>query len=113
MTQANLGNALFALGEMETATTTLAEAVEAYEASLQEFTRERNPLDWAGALACQGVNLSLIAERTSDPTVAETAVNKIETAFETLRVSGHSPWETYCKAQLPKARAVRERLKKR
>ena len=46
-TQNNLGNALRRLGERETGTARLEEAVAAYRAALEERTRERVPLDWA------------------------------------------------------------------
>ena len=47
MTQKNLGNALLRLGERESGTARLEEAVAAYRAALQENTRERVPLHWA------------------------------------------------------------------
>ena len=47
MTQNNLGNALATLGERESGTARLEEAVAAYRAALEERTRERVPLDWA------------------------------------------------------------------
>jgi hypothetical protein len=46
-TQNNLGIALRRLGERESGTERLEEAVAAYQAALQEWTRERVPLDWA------------------------------------------------------------------
>src|SRR6266852_5860184 len=48
ITQNNLGNALWGLGERESGTARLEEAVAAYRAALEENTRERVPLDWAG-----------------------------------------------------------------
>ncbi len=39
---------LTTLGERESGTARLEEAVAAYRAALEEFTRERVPLDWAG-----------------------------------------------------------------
>ena len=47
-TQNNLGNALRSLGERESGTARLEEAVAAYREALKERTRERVPLDWAG-----------------------------------------------------------------
>ena len=44
MTQNNLGNALSMLGERESGTARLEEAVVAYRAPLLEWTRERVPL---------------------------------------------------------------------
>jgi len=46
-TQASLGTALFHLGERESGTAKLEEAVVAYREALKELTRERVPLDWA------------------------------------------------------------------
>ena len=47
MTQNNLGTALAHLGERESGTARLEEAVAAYREALKERTRERVPLDWA------------------------------------------------------------------
>ena len=44
-----LGNALQALGERESGTARLEQAVKAYQAALLEWTRDRVPLDWASA----------------------------------------------------------------
>jgi len=44
-TQNDLGNALQRLGERESGTAQLEEAVAAYRAALEEMTRERVPLD--------------------------------------------------------------------
>ena len=46
MTQNNLGNALQSLGERESGTARLEQAVEANRAALEEYT-ERVPLHWA------------------------------------------------------------------
>jgi len=47
MTLTNLGDALSRLGERESGTARLEEAVAAYRDALKERTRERVPLDWA------------------------------------------------------------------
>ena len=47
MTQNNLGTVLQSLGERESDTARLEEATEAFRNALQEYTRERVPLDWA------------------------------------------------------------------
>ena len=47
MTQMNLGNALFRLGERESGTARLEEAIAAYRLALEELTRDRDPLHWA------------------------------------------------------------------
>ena len=62
-TQNNLGNALWTLGERESGTARLEEAVAAYRAALQERTRERVPLDWAATQSNLGNALSVLGER--------------------------------------------------
>jgi hypothetical protein len=76
----NLGNALATLGERESGTVRLEEAVAAYRAALEEGTRDRVPLDWAVTLGNQGVAMRFIAERRSDPALARQALGQIETA---------------------------------
>jgi len=46
-TQNNLGNALRTLGERETGTARLDEAISAYRNALREYTRELVPFKWA------------------------------------------------------------------
>jgi len=106
-----IGNALERLGERESGTARLEEAVAAYRAALEEWTRERVPLNWAASFGNQGVALMLIADRTNDASVAETAVQQIETAYETTRAGGDEQLSAVFEAQLPKARAIRDRLK--
>ena len=55
----NLGLALQRLGERESGTARLEEAVKAYQAALEEWRRDRVPLDWAmtrttSASRCRG-----------------------------------------------------------
>jgi tetratricopeptide (TPR) repeat protein len=110
-TQNNLGNALAMLGERENGTARLEEAVAAYCEALEERTRERVPLEWAASFGGQGVAVMLIAERTGNSAKAEAAVEQIQTAYETLRAGGHEPSAAYYQEQLPKAQAIRDRLK--
>ncbi len=70
-TQANLGTALSMLGERESGTARLEEAVVAYRAALKERTREHVPLQWAMTLGNEGVTLRMIAERKQDLALAE------------------------------------------
>ena len=111
MTQHNLGNALRALGERESGTARLEEAIAAYGAALEELTRERGPLRWAASFGNQGVAMMLIADRTNGGALAETAVKQIEAAYETLREGGQQQWAAFYERQLPKAQAIRDRLK--
>ena len=61
MTQKNLGNALLTLGERESGTAKLEEAVHAYRAALEEYTRERVPLDWAVSFG--NMSFAMITDR--------------------------------------------------
>ncbi len=109
-TQMNLGVVLKMLGARETGTARLEEAVAAFREALQERTREHVPLDWAICTGNQGVALMLLAERRSDPEMAKLAVQQIEAAFTTLRDGGNVPSSAYYESQLPKARALAEKL---
>src|SRR5262245_17675009 len=108
--QNNLGSALRKLGEREGGTARLEEAVAAYRAALTEYTRERVPLQWAMSTGNQGVALKVLAERTGDARMAVRAVAQIDIAFTTMRNGGHAPLAAYFAAELPKARALVERL---
>ena len=109
----NLGNALQTIGERESGTARLEEAVAAYLAALEERTRERVPLGWATTTGNQGVAMMQIADRTNDAAMAETAVAQIESAYAMLRDGGHEAWAPSYQHQLPRAQAVRDRLKRR
>ena len=112
-TENNLGSALATLGERESGTARLEEAVVAFRAALEERTREQVPLEWAASFGNQGFAMMLIADRTNDGVLAETAVSQIQTAYEALRDGGQQQWAANFKAQLPKAQAIRDRLKGR
>ena len=110
-TQMNLGNALGALGERESGTDRLNEAVAAYREALKEYTRARVPLDWARTTGNQGVALMRLAERQKDQQMAATALRQIEAALEVMRAGGHAPDTAYYESRLPEARALVDRLK--
>jgi len=82
MTQNNLGLALFRLGERESGTTRLEEAVVAYRAALDERTRERVPLDWAVTQNNLGLALARLGDRESGRARLEEAVAAFRTALE-------------------------------
>src|SRR5262249_52300493 len=110
-TQNNLGLALQTIAARESGTARLEEAITAHRNALMEWTRERVPLQWAASLGNQGVALMQLAERTKDAAMAETALQQIETAFETMREAGDAPSAARCEARLPEARRIRDELK--
>ncbi|MEL6363024.1 MAG: hypothetical protein AAFR21_18300, partial [Pseudomonadota bacterium] len=62
-TQNNLGNALKSLGNRESGTARLEEAVAAYRLALEERTRERVPLDWLSTKYTLASTLGSLAKR--------------------------------------------------
>ena len=52
-----------------------------------------------------------IADRTNDGAHRRDRDLQIETAYETLRDGGQQRWAATFQAQLPKAQAIRDRLK--
>ena len=111
-TQNNLGDALRALGERESGTARLEEAVAAYRAALEERTRERVPLDWAAELRQSGRrNDADRGPHEGRRDGGKTAVQQIEAAYETERSGGQQHWAAEFETQLPKAQAIRDRLK--
>ena len=77
-----LGNALFTLGERESGTSLLEDAVAAYRAALQERTRDRVPLDWATTQNNLGTALSTLGERESGTARLEEAVAAYRAALQ-------------------------------
>ena len=80
-----LGNALLRLGERESGTAKLEEAVASYRTALEELSRERVPLDWAKAQNRIGVALQTLGERESGMTRLEAAVAAFRTGLAELR----------------------------
>ena len=94
-TQNNLGNALRTLGERESGTARLEEAVAAYRAALEERTRDRVPLDWAMTQNNLGTALPALGERESGTARLEEAVAAYRAALEeTTRERVPLQWAT-------------------
>jgi hypothetical protein len=79
--------------------------------ALDERRRERTPLFWAESFGNQGMAMALIAARTHDGALAETAVQQIEAAGETAHAGGNEYTWAFFQKRLPKAQAIRDRLK--
>ena len=76
-----LGNALCRLGERESGTARLEEAVAAYRAALAEKTRDRVPLEWATTQNNLGNALQTLGERESGTARLEEAVAAFRAAL--------------------------------
>jgi tetratricopeptide (TPR) repeat protein len=80
----NLGVALWSLGQRESGTTRLDEAVAAYREALKERTRERTPLDWAATQLNLGAALSRLGERESGTARLDEAVAAYREALKEI-----------------------------
>ena len=74
MTQNNLGNALWRLGEREGGTARLEEAVAAFRAALEESSRDRVSLQWVATQDNLGNALLSLGQRESGTERLEEAV---------------------------------------
>jgi tetratricopeptide (TPR) repeat protein len=77
-----LGIALWNLGQRESGTERLEQAVQAYQLALQENTRERVPLDWAMTQMNLGTALRPLGERESGTERLEQAVQAYQLALQ-------------------------------
>jgi tetratricopeptide (TPR) repeat protein len=80
--QNKLGNALGILGARERGTARLEEAVTAFREALQEYTRERAPLDWAMTQNNLGNALQILGARESGTARREEAVTAFRDALQ-------------------------------
>ncbi len=78
----DLGIALQTLGERETGTKRLEEAVTAFRAALEEKTRDRAPLDWAATQNNLGIVLRHLGSRETGTTRLEEAVTAYRAALK-------------------------------
>ncbi len=78
----DLGLAIWELGDRESGTDRLEEAVSAYRAALEERTRDRVPLDWAMAQMNLGTALGILGARESGTVQLEEAVTAFRAALE-------------------------------
>ena len=78
----DLGLALAILGQRESGTDRLEQAVTAYESALREFTRDRAPLEWARTQMNLGAALQILGQRESGTDRLELAVTAYENALQ-------------------------------
>ena len=81
-TQNNLGIALKILGERESETTRLKEAVTTFRSALEERTRNKVPLDWAASQNDLGATLQALGLRERETAYLEESVNILREALE-------------------------------
>ena len=91
----NLGIALATLGERESGTARLDEAAAAYRAALQEWTRDRVPLDWAKTQMNLGNALATLGERESGTGRLEEAVAAWDACLTVTATVWPSEWVRY------------------
>ena len=80
--QWTLGVALQTLGERERGTARLEQAVATFRAALEEYTRERVPLQWAAMQTHLGTALQTLGERERGPERLEQAIKAHRAALE-------------------------------
>jgi tetratricopeptide (TPR) repeat protein len=110
--QTNLGTALWRLGERESGTARLEEAVLAYRLALEERTRDRVPLRWAMTQNNLGIALRTLGERESGTARLEEAVAAYDGALEIFLVSHASYYEEICRSNRARATALAEDRRK-
>jgi tetratricopeptide (TPR) repeat protein len=108
----NLGVALARLGERESGTGKLEEAVAAYREALKEWTRERVPLDWATAQVNLGNALAVLAKRQKSSASMEEALACMRNAVEVYRQAGESYWLPAAQSRITEMEAELIELKR-
>ena len=84
---------------------TLKRAIEAFEAALLEYTRERAPLDWANSRHTLAYALEALAERENDPVRLHRAIAAMSDAAEVYAEGGVTSWLPVAEASLERMRA--------
>jgi tetratricopeptide (TPR) repeat protein len=84
----------------------LEEAVAAYRAALQESTRERVPLQWAGTQVKLGNALRVLGECESGTARLEEAVEAYDAALPIFSDAEAVHYATICRANRDRALAI-------
>jgi tetratricopeptide (TPR) repeat protein len=80
----DLGTALWSLGERESGTARLEEAVETYRAALQEYDPAKKPLEWAMTHSNLGTTLRSLGEREAGTARLQQAVDAFRATLENV-----------------------------
>lgn len=110
-TRVVLANALTVLGQQNGRKEPLGEAVVAYMAALEEWTRERVPLDWATTQNNLGEALRILGERESGTRRLEEAVAAYRAALEIFESDHAAYYVDMTKANLERAEALLRELR--
>ena len=108
--QMNLGTALRSLGERESGTERLEEAVTAYREALKERTRDRVPLEWATTQVYLGVALLSLGNQTRNRDQIDDSIAAFEAARAVFDEANHQPALDMIDPILAEARAFRDQL---
>ena len=109
-TEFKLGGALLALGERESGTARLEEALGPYRALIEESPRERVPLKWATATASLAVVRSALFDRTGDVAHLDAALIDVRGALEALQAAGAGDYVEMMRPLLEQLEAKRAAL---
>jgi tetratricopeptide (TPR) repeat protein len=107
----NLGTALETLGQRESGTARLEEAVAAYRAAPEEQTRDRVPLEWARTQESLGNALAMLGEREKSAELMEEAVKSMRGAVEGYQ-AGEGNWLPIAQKRLAEMQAELAELKR-
>src|SRR5260370_9332 len=105
MTQNNLGSALSTLGERESGTARLEDAVAAYRAAPEELTRARVPLQWATTQNNLGIALQALGQRESGTARLKEAVAAWELCLTVIDFAWPSDWVQVVRSRREKVQA--------
>jgi hypothetical protein len=86
--------------------------VAADRAALQEYTRERVPLDWAHTQHALANALAVLAARLKDPARAQEAIACMRGAIEVYRKGGESNWLPIAERRVDEMEAELSRMQK-
>lgn len=98
------------LGERESGTARLEEAMEAYRAALQETRRELVPLDWAMTQNNLGNALRVLGEHDRDTARLVEAIDVLRSALDEFTPENAPAWHDMAQYNLAKAEAALKRL---
>ena len=102
-TQSSLGGVLWRLGGRESGTGRLKEAVAAFRAALEEWTRERVSLGWATTQMNLGSALRALAERESGTARLEEGVAAHDGALAVFLAAGTERYVEMCREDRDRA----------